>query len=177
MRNIGLFSLCLSLASCGIYKSNFDCPAGKGIGCARVGDVLDMIVEREDGEDLFIKDQGAVMQVTYVEGPAGELVLEEAEKQPHFRKRKKRRDVSLELRQGSGGEMILEENPENPSEPSKEINSVQQDTGSQCETCAVPVRKIERVLKKKKATQPALQLVRGSKGELVLVDEKAAKGR
>ena len=52
-------TFCLSLillTGCGIYKSNFDCPAGEGIGCKPVGEVLEMIVESEDGEDLFIKD-------------------------------------------------------------------------------------------------------------------------
>ena len=53
---------CLILASflavlvegCGIYKSNFDCPPGKGVGCASTSEVLDMIVEKQsDSEDPF----------------------------------------------------------------------------------------------------------------------------
>lgn len=50
-----------SLASCGVYRTHFDCPAGKGIGCAPVTEVLDMIVERENGEDLFITDLGTAL--------------------------------------------------------------------------------------------------------------------
>ncbi len=60
MKFIGFFVF-LSLASCGVYKSNFDCPPGRGIGCAPVNEVLDMIVEREEGEDLFITDLGTAL--------------------------------------------------------------------------------------------------------------------
>jgi hypothetical protein len=49
--------LCLFLASCGIYNSHFDCPPGEGVGCASVNEVMEMIVEREEGEDLFLKKQ------------------------------------------------------------------------------------------------------------------------
>ena len=44
-----LFTPLLFLTSCGIYQNHFDCPPGKGIGCAPVADVLDLIVEREEG--------------------------------------------------------------------------------------------------------------------------------
>lgn len=47
----------LFLTSCDIYQAKFQCPPGKGIGCAPVGEVLDMIVELDSGEDLFIKDR------------------------------------------------------------------------------------------------------------------------
>lgn len=60
MRLIGWF-VCLSLTSCGIYKSSFDCPPGKGIGCTPVNEVLNFIVEREEGEDLFIPDLGRAL--------------------------------------------------------------------------------------------------------------------
>jgi UTP-glucose-1-phosphate uridylyltransferase len=46
----------LCLASCSIYQSNFDCPAGKGVGCKSVNEVLTMIVDKEQGEDLFEQD-------------------------------------------------------------------------------------------------------------------------
>lgn len=49
------------LASCNIYNSNFDCPPGEGIGCAPVGEVLDLIVERDTGEDLFVEDRGTAL--------------------------------------------------------------------------------------------------------------------
>ena len=55
-RKIALF-ICLLLTGCGMYKSDFDCPAGKGIGCAPVGDVLDMIIESEQGSDAFVTDE------------------------------------------------------------------------------------------------------------------------
>ena len=45
------------LASCSIYKTEFDCPPGKGIGCAPVHEVLNLIVERETGEDFFASDE------------------------------------------------------------------------------------------------------------------------
>ncbi len=46
----------LILTSCGVYQTSFDCPPGKGIGCKPVSEVLDMIVEKEEGGDLFVRD-------------------------------------------------------------------------------------------------------------------------
>ena len=54
-------SLCFLCAGCGVYRTSFDCPPGKGIGCAPVNDVLEMIVEREEGEDLFVTDLGTAL--------------------------------------------------------------------------------------------------------------------
>ncbi|MCB1107463.1 MAG: hypothetical protein KDK76_05135 [Chlamydiia bacterium] len=46
--------LCLAVSGCSIYKSGFECPPGKGVGCASTSEVLDMIVEKEsDSEDPF----------------------------------------------------------------------------------------------------------------------------
>lgn len=53
--------LALLATSCGIYNSNFDCPPGKGVGCASVNEVLDMIVEKKEGEDVFVKDKGTAL--------------------------------------------------------------------------------------------------------------------
>ena len=53
--------LCLCFSSCGIYNSQFDCAPGKGVGCTSVGEVMDMIVEREEGEDLFLKNRGKAL--------------------------------------------------------------------------------------------------------------------
>ncbi len=52
------FVVCLLLASCNIYHSDFECPPGEGVGCASVGEVMEMIVETEEGEDLFLKYRG-----------------------------------------------------------------------------------------------------------------------
>lgn len=49
-------ALILLLTGCSIYTSEFQCRPGKGVGCAPVGEVLDMIVESEEGEDQFIND-------------------------------------------------------------------------------------------------------------------------
>jgi hypothetical protein len=51
----------LSFYSCGVYSTRFDCPPGRGIGCAPVNEVLDMIVERAHGEDLFVTDLGKAL--------------------------------------------------------------------------------------------------------------------
>ena len=63
------------LASCGIYNSHFDCPAGKGIGCKSVNEVLDLIVEKEEGEDVFVADPGQA------------LLLKDQEKKKHKTRR------------------------------------------------------------------------------------------
>ncbi len=39
-----------------MYRSHFDCPPGQGIGCQPVSEVLNLIIEREEGEDLFAAD-------------------------------------------------------------------------------------------------------------------------
>ena len=47
---------------CSIYRTKFDCPPGKGIGCASASEVLDMIQEEDSdsdnpfdsGENLFL---------------------------------------------------------------------------------------------------------------------------
>jgi hypothetical protein len=44
-----------------MYNSTFDCPSGQGIGCKPVNEVLNLIVEKEDGEDLFVADPGAAL--------------------------------------------------------------------------------------------------------------------
>lgn len=49
-------ALCVTLTSCGMYNSSFDCPPGRGIGCKSVNEVLNLIVEREEGEDLLVAD-------------------------------------------------------------------------------------------------------------------------
>ncbi len=61
MKKISTLLLLVSLTSCGVYRNGFDCPPGKGIGCAPVGEVLDLIVEKEEGEDLFVKDKGTAL--------------------------------------------------------------------------------------------------------------------
>ncbi len=47
--------LLILLSSCNIYDTYFECPPGEGVGCASVGEVMDMIVETEEGEDEFIR--------------------------------------------------------------------------------------------------------------------------
>jgi len=61
VRPILPIALLALLASCSIYNSNFDCPPGKGIGCKSVNEVLNLIVEKEEGEDLFVTDPGAAL--------------------------------------------------------------------------------------------------------------------
>lgn len=61
MKHPLIFLSLLILSACGVYKSDFDCRPGKGIGCAPVGEVLDLIVEKEEGEDLFVKDKGTAL--------------------------------------------------------------------------------------------------------------------
>jgi len=58
---ISVWPICFIITSCGVYNSRFDCPPGRGIGCAPVNEILDMIIEREEGEDLFITDPGTAL--------------------------------------------------------------------------------------------------------------------
>lgn len=61
MRTFTFLGLALFLSSCGIYNNSFDCPPGKGVGCASVNEVLNLIVEKKDGEDVFVKDKGTAL--------------------------------------------------------------------------------------------------------------------
>lgn len=64
--------LSLLATSCGVYNSSFDCPPGKGVGCASVNEVLDMIVEKKEGEDVFVKDKGTALLLRQQEN--GDLI-------------------------------------------------------------------------------------------------------
>ncbi len=55
-RPIIYLGLVLCLSSCGIYQTYFDCPAGQGVGCKSVNEVLDMIVEKDQEQDVFVPD-------------------------------------------------------------------------------------------------------------------------
>jgi len=52
-------SLLLFTTSCGVYRSSFDCPPGKGVPCASVSEIESMIVETNHGPDLFLPDLGS----------------------------------------------------------------------------------------------------------------------
>lgn len=91
-----IWSVCLILTSCGVYNSKFDCPPGRGIGCAPVNEVLDMIVEREEGEDLFITDLGTA------------LLLRQQEQETARPPRKKK----LRLVKEDSGELVFMEDQE-----------------------------------------------------------------
>jgi hypothetical protein len=93
---IAVWPICLVLTSCGVYNSSFDCPPGKGIGCAPVNEVLNMIVEREDGEDLFITDPGTA------------LLLRQQEQEAARPQRKKK----LRLVKEDSGELVFMEDQE-----------------------------------------------------------------
>lgn len=56
MKLILIATLAILLSACSMYRSEFDCPPCKGIGCKSVSDVMDMIVEREEKMDLFVPD-------------------------------------------------------------------------------------------------------------------------
>jgi len=61
MKRLTFISFITLLSSCGIYNNSFDCPPGKGIGCAPVNEVLDLIVEKKEGEDVFVQDKGTAL--------------------------------------------------------------------------------------------------------------------
>ncbi len=50
-------TLCTSLftlSSCSVYQQGFECEPGRGVGCKSVSEIESAIVERDDGEDLFL---------------------------------------------------------------------------------------------------------------------------
>lgn len=47
------------LTSCQIYRSEFDCPPGIGVPCTSVSDIEGMIVETEEGSDVFTGGEGS----------------------------------------------------------------------------------------------------------------------
>ncbi len=97
MRNYLFLSGILFLTSCNIYNSEFECRPGKGVGCAPVGEVLDLIVEKEKGEDIFAKDKGTAL-----------LLKEQEEKDLRFLASKKKKAY---LVQDPSGTILLVEEP------------------------------------------------------------------
>ncbi|MDN3505453.1 MAG: hypothetical protein P0S95_07755 [Rhabdochlamydiaceae bacterium] len=85
------------MSGCSIYKNGFQCPAGKGIGCASVGEVLDLIVEKEEGEDLFIANRDIAKLRQY----------KEKEKKHRKKQNYDAPDVVLELVKNEFGELVL----------------------------------------------------------------------
>ena len=57
MKKAPLFLIPLMLTSCNIYESKFQCPPGEGVRCTPVAQVLDMIIESENGPDAFEKNR------------------------------------------------------------------------------------------------------------------------
>jgi hypothetical protein len=51
---IVLLILFAMLTSCQAYRSKFDCPPGKGVPCASVHEIEKMIVETDEGPDIFL---------------------------------------------------------------------------------------------------------------------------
>jgi len=54
--NIALIFL-LTLTSCAMYQQDFDCPPPCGVPCTSVTDLESMVVEMEQGPDLFMPYQ------------------------------------------------------------------------------------------------------------------------
>ncbi len=52
-RNLLFFPLLL-LCGCQVYNSHFDCPPGCGVPCTPVTTLEKMVVETEEGPDLFL---------------------------------------------------------------------------------------------------------------------------
>ena len=84
MRTLIFIAPFFLLASCGVYKNQFDCPPGKGIGCASVGEVLDLIVEKEEGEDVFVNNKGTALLLKQQEESRLERSIALAKKQKTF---------------------------------------------------------------------------------------------
>lgn len=99
MRTALILCLLVALSSCDIYDTQFECPPGKGVKCASVGEVLDMIVERDEGEDLFTKDIGTA------------LVLRQ-EEEAHAKACKKHKKKELILTRTGSGQLTLKEEGE-----------------------------------------------------------------
>ena len=73
MRIIAVTFLSIALASCGIYNSEWDCPPGEGVRCKPVSQVLDMIVEKESGEDTFVPDLESAAELKKQEKQRGRI--------------------------------------------------------------------------------------------------------
>lgn len=97
MKTLSIILTSVALTSCSIYHENFDCPAGRGVGCKSVGEVLDMIVEKEGAEDLFIRDLGMAT-----------ILREEVDRESQYSRSSKRDREPLILIQKETGLWSLE---------------------------------------------------------------------
>ena len=58
MRSLAFFLLPVLVSACSPYKTHFDCPPAKGVGCKSVTEIEGMIVETPKGqEDIFNTDE------------------------------------------------------------------------------------------------------------------------
>lgn len=57
-----ILALALTLNSCAIYQQEFDCPPPCGVPCTSVTDLESMVVETENGPDLFLPEQESVVE-------------------------------------------------------------------------------------------------------------------
>ena len=53
MKYASLFILSMLMSSCAVYNKHFDCSAPSGIPCRSVTEVESLIVENEEGPDLY----------------------------------------------------------------------------------------------------------------------------
>ena len=49
--------LLLAFSSCTGYRQNFDCPPGRGVPCTSVSDIEALIIETEEGPDVFLPEE------------------------------------------------------------------------------------------------------------------------
>lgn len=51
---LGLLSALMLISSCAVYKTGFECPAGKGQGCKSVTEVNEMVSRGEIGRNIAV---------------------------------------------------------------------------------------------------------------------------
>ncbi|PJD94538.1 MAG: hypothetical protein CK425_11195 [Parachlamydia sp.] len=51
-----ILMLCLS-TSCQSYRTVFDCPPGEGVPCTSVTQIEKMIIESDEGPDIFVREK------------------------------------------------------------------------------------------------------------------------
>lgn len=51
-----LFIFLIHLSSCTIYRWQFDCPPDPGVPCTSVTDLEQMVIETEQGPDIFLSN-------------------------------------------------------------------------------------------------------------------------
>ncbi len=71
--SILLVVISILFSSCQMYRTQFDCPPGRGIPCTSVTDIESMVIETQKGPDVLAASQDGAWKNLIPPMPPGEV--------------------------------------------------------------------------------------------------------